>query len=43
MVITGLTSNDRVRELCARERLLADWVRRCVASERGLHAFDACV
>lgn len=28
VVLTGLAGNERVRELCARDRLLADWVRR---------------
>lgn len=28
MVLTGLPDNARIRELCARHRLLADWVRR---------------
>ena len=27
VVLTGLAGNERVRELCSRERLLGDWVR----------------
>ena len=34
VVLTGLVGNERVRELCARERLLADWVRRGASRRR---------